>query len=48
MQLRSFIMLKVFLTAVATGAVVLAALNGFGFVKLQPRRRCMRRMSWAA
>ena len=37
MQLRNFIMLKVFLTAVATGAVVLAVLNGFGFVKLQPK-----------
>ncbi len=37
MQLRTFIMLKVFLTAVATGAVVLAALNGFGIVKLQPK-----------
>ncbi len=37
MQLRNFIMLKVFLTAVATGAVVLAALNGFGIVKLQPK-----------
>lgn len=37
MQLRNFIMLKVFLTAVATGAVVLAALNGFGWVKLQPK-----------
>ena len=37
MQLRNFIMLKVFLTAVATGALVLAALNGFGFVKLQPK-----------
>ena len=37
MQLRNFIMLKVFLTAVATGAVVLAMLNGFGFVKLQPK-----------
>ena len=37
MQLRNFIMLKVFLTAVATGAVVLAALNGLGFVKLQPK-----------
>jgi hypothetical protein len=37
MQLRNFLMLKVFLTAVATGAVVLAALNGFGFVKLQPK-----------
>ena len=36
MQLRNFIMLKVFLTAVATGAVALAALNGFGLVKLQP------------
>ncbi len=37
MQLRNFIMLKVFLSAVATGAVVLAALHGFGFVKLQPK-----------
>ena len=37
MQLRNWIMLKVFLTAVATGAVVLAFLNGFGFVKLQPK-----------
>jgi hypothetical protein len=37
MQMRSFIMLKVFLTAVATGAVVLAVLNGFGLVKLQPK-----------
>ena len=37
MQLRNFIMLKIFLTAVATGAVVLATLNGFGVVKLQPK-----------
>ena len=37
MQMRNFLMLKVFLTAVATGAVVLAALNGFGVVKLQPK-----------
>lgn len=37
MQLRNFIMLKVFLTAVASGAVVLAALHGFGFVKLYPK-----------
>jgi hypothetical protein len=37
MQLSNFIMLKVFLTAVATGAMVLAILNGFGFVKLQPK-----------
>jgi hypothetical protein len=37
MQLKNFLMLKVFLTAVATGAIVLAALNGFGFVKLQPK-----------
>ncbi len=37
MQMRNFIMLKVFLTAVATGAVVLAVLNGFGFVKLAPK-----------
>ena len=37
MQFRSFIMLKVFLTAVTTGAVVLAALNGFGIIKLHPK-----------
>ncbi len=37
MQLRNFTMLKTFLTAVAIGAVVLAALNGFGLVKLQPK-----------
>jgi hypothetical protein len=37
MQLRNFIMLKIFLTAVATGAVALAVLNGFGLVKLQPK-----------
>ncbi len=37
MQLTNFIMLKVFLTAVATGAVVLAVMNGFGFVKLAPK-----------
>jgi len=37
MQLRNFIMLKVFLTAVATGAVVLAVLNGLDIVKLQPK-----------
>lgn len=37
MQLRNFIMLKVFLSAVATGLVVLAALNGFGFIKLAPK-----------
>ncbi len=37
MQLRNFIMLKMFLTAVATGAVVLGVLNGFGLVALQPK-----------
>ena len=37
MQLRNFIMLKVFLTAVATGAIALAVLNGLGLVELQPR-----------
>jgi uncharacterized protein len=37
MQLRNWIMLKVFLSAVATGAVVLALLNGFGVVKLHPK-----------
>ncbi|MDO8878738.1 MAG: YeeE/YedE thiosulfate transporter family protein [Pseudolabrys sp.] len=37
MQLSNFIMLKVFLAAVATGAVVLAVLHGFGYVKLAPK-----------
>lgn len=37
MQLRNFIMLKVFLTAVATGAVVIAGMHGFGLVKLAPK-----------
>lgn len=37
MQLRNWIMLKIFLSAVATGAVVLAVLNGFGLTKLQPK-----------
>ena len=37
MQLRNFIMLKVFLTAVATGAVVLATLHGLGLVALYPK-----------
>lgn len=37
MQLKNFTMLKVFLTAVATGAVVLAVLNGLGYVKLAPK-----------
>lgn len=37
MQLRNFLMLKIFLTAVATGAIVLAVLNGLGMVKLQPK-----------
>lgn len=34
MQLRSFLMLKIFLSAVATGLVVLAVLNGMFGVKL--------------
>ena len=37
MQFRNFVMLKVFLSAVATGLVVLAGLNGFGFVELHPK-----------
>lgn len=37
MQLRNFIMLKMFLTAIATGAIVVAALNGFGLTKLYPK-----------
>ncbi|MGZ9128079.1 MAG: YeeE/YedE thiosulfate transporter family protein [Candidatus Binatia bacterium] len=37
MQLSNFFMLKVFLTAGATGAVVLAVLHGLGYVKLAPK-----------
>ena len=37
MRLRNFIMLKVFLTAVATGLVVLAVLHGFGLTQLYPK-----------
>lgn len=37
MQLRNFTMLKIFLTAVATGAIVLAALHGAGLVKIYPK-----------
>ena len=37
MRLKNFIMVKVFLTAVATGAVVLAVLNGFGLTPLYPK-----------
>jgi uncharacterized membrane protein YedE/YeeE len=37
MQLRNFTMLKVFLTAIGTGAVVLAVLHGFGLVPLSPK-----------
>ena len=37
MQLRNFLMLKIFLTAVVTGLVVLAVLNGLGFTKLFPK-----------
>ncbi len=37
MQLRSFTMLKVFLAAVATGLVVLAALHRLGLTKLHPK-----------
>jgi hypothetical protein len=37
MQLRNFTMLKVFLTAVATGAIVLAVLNGLGYASLYPK-----------
>ncbi len=37
MQLRNFTMLKVFLTAVATGAVVLAVLHGSGLVQIYPK-----------
>lgn len=37
MQLRNFLMLKVFLAAVATGLVLLAALHGLGLTKLHPK-----------
>jgi hypothetical protein len=37
MQLRTFLMLKIFLTAVTTGLVVLAVLNGVWGVKLYPK-----------
>ncbi|MGI9408285.1 MAG: YeeE/YedE thiosulfate transporter family protein, partial [Hyphomicrobiaceae bacterium] len=37
MQMRNFIMLKVFLSAIATGLVVLAVLNGIFDVKLHPK-----------
>lgn len=37
MQLRNFTMLKIFLSAVITGLVVLSLLNGFGGVKLHPK-----------
>ena len=37
MQLRNFTMLKMFLTAIATGAIVVAVLNGFGLTKLYPK-----------
>jgi hypothetical protein len=37
MQLRTFLMVKVFLTAVATGLIVLAVLNGVWGVKMHPK-----------
>ena len=37
MQLRTFLMLKIFLTAVVTGLVVLAALNGIWGVTMHPK-----------
>jgi hypothetical protein len=37
MQLANFIMLKVFLSAVITGLVALAVLDGFGLIKLVPK-----------
>lgn len=37
MQLRNFIMLKVFLAAVATGLVVIAVMNGLGIVSVFPK-----------
>jgi hypothetical protein len=37
MQLSNFIMLKVFLSAVATGAIVLALMSGLGLVSISPK-----------
>lgn len=37
MRLRNFIMLRVFLAAVAAGLVVLSVLHGLGYVKLAPK-----------
>lgn len=37
MQLRNFLMLKIFLTAVTTGLVVLAGLHGVGVITLHPK-----------
>ncbi len=37
MQLRSFLMMKIFLSAVVTGLVVLAVLNGVFGVKMHPK-----------
>jgi hypothetical protein len=37
MQLRTFLMLKIFLTAVATGLVILAVLNSVWGVKMYPK-----------
>lgn len=37
MQLRNFTMLKIFLSAVITGLVVLAVLHSFGAIKLHPK-----------
>lgn len=37
MQLKNFIMLKVFLTAVATGALVLAVMTFLGWASLHPK-----------
>lgn len=38
MQLRTFLMLKIFLTAVITGLIVLAVLQGVWDVKMYPKR----------
>lgn len=48
MQLNNFIMLKVFLSAVATGAIVLAVMNGLGDGSASlPKRLSMAQMSSA-
>ncbi|HSV29755.1 MAG TPA: hypothetical protein VLL76_09345, partial [Candidatus Omnitrophota bacterium] len=41
MQMRSFTMLKVFLSAVVTGLVILAVLSSLGLAKMHPKATLM-------